>query len=101
MVFLAAFMKDVLDIGFVRQPTAATMIYASALLAILYAYAWIFAAFTEAHTNAVRSRLSQWIPALLHGGKFLRPQRADERANAVVAPPPVSLTIRSHEEGAL
>jgi peptidoglycan/LPS O-acetylase OafA/YrhL len=28
MVFLAAFMKDVLDIGFVRQPTVATMVYA-------------------------------------------------------------------------
>jgi len=101
MVFLAAFMKDVLDIGFVRQPTVATMIYAGALLTILYAYAWAFASFTEAHTSAVRSRLSKWIPALLHGGEFLRPQKADKRANAVVAPPPVSITIGSHEEGAL
>ena len=58
IVFAAAFMKDVLDIGFERQPTAATIIYALALLVILYGYAWLFAALTEVHTDAVRSRLS-------------------------------------------
>ena len=66
MVFIAAFMKDVLDIGFGRQPTVAAMTYAMALLVILYGYAWIFAAFTEAHTNTVRSRLSLVVSALHH-----------------------------------
>jgi peptidoglycan/LPS O-acetylase OafA/YrhL len=65
IVFLAAFMKDVLDIGFERPPSVATMIYAGALLAMLYGYAWIFAACTEAHTSAVRSRLTLAVPALL------------------------------------
>jgi peptidoglycan/LPS O-acetylase OafA/YrhL len=58
MVFVAAFMKDVLDIGFDRQPTVTALTYVGALLLIIYGYAWIFAAFTETHTNAVRSRLS-------------------------------------------
>ena len=71
MVFVAAFMKSVLDIGFGRQPTVAAMIYAGALLVILYGYAWIFAAFTEVHTNAVRSRLSVVIPAVLYRMAFL------------------------------
>jgi hypothetical protein len=71
MVFVAAFMKSVLDIGFGRQPTVAAMIYAGALLAILYGYAWIFAAFTEVHASAVRSRLSVVIPAVLYRTSFL------------------------------
>jgi peptidoglycan/LPS O-acetylase OafA/YrhL len=71
MVFVAAFMKSVLDIGFGRQPTVAAMIYAGALLVILYGYAWIVAAFTEVHTNAVRSRLSTVIPAVLYRTAFL------------------------------
>jgi peptidoglycan/LPS O-acetylase OafA/YrhL len=70
MVFLAAFMKDVLDIDFMRQPDVTTAIYAGALLAMLYGCAWIFAAFTEAHTGAVRSRLGQIIPALLYQADF-------------------------------
>ena len=71
MVFVAAFMKSVLDIGFGRQPTVAAMIYAGALLVILYGYAWIFAALTEVHTNAVRSRLSAVIPAVFYRTAFL------------------------------
>jgi peptidoglycan/LPS O-acetylase OafA/YrhL len=75
MVFIAAFMKAVLDIGFLRRPNLATMIYVGALLAMLYGYAWIFAAFTEAHTNAVRSRLSLAIPRLFYWVKHLHPQK--------------------------
>jgi peptidoglycan/LPS O-acetylase OafA/YrhL len=66
MVFVAAFLQDVFSIGFSPQLTVATMIYAGALLAFLYGYAWIFAAFTEAHTNTVRSRLRLVIPSLLY-----------------------------------
>jgi peptidoglycan/LPS O-acetylase OafA/YrhL len=66
MVFLAAFMNDVLDIGFTRQPDVATMVYAGTLLAMIYGYAWIFAEFTEAHTDTVRSRLSLLVPALFY-----------------------------------
>jgi peptidoglycan/LPS O-acetylase OafA/YrhL len=71
MVFAAAFMKDVLDIGFDQQPTAAAMPYAVALLMLLYGYAWIFAAFTEVHTNAVRSRLTLVILNLLYRASFI------------------------------
>jgi len=80
MVFVAVFMKEVLGIAFLQPPGIAAVIYAGALLALLYAYAWIFAAFTEAYTNAVRSRLSQTIPALRYPVKFLvqpRGRRAD------------------------
>jgi peptidoglycan/LPS O-acetylase OafA/YrhL len=88
MVFLAAFMKDVLDIGFARQPGVAATIYAGALLVTLYGCAWIFAAFTEAHTDVIRSRLSPVILGLLSalrrlgpakprpGGRLLRPVEA-------------------------
>jgi peptidoglycan/LPS O-acetylase OafA/YrhL len=58
MVFLAAFMNDVLDIGFTRQPDIATMVYGGTLLAMIYGYAWVFKELTEAHTDTVRSRLS-------------------------------------------
>jgi peptidoglycan/LPS O-acetylase OafA/YrhL len=78
MVFVAAFMKDVLDIGFERRPTAATMTYALALLVILYGYAWMFAAFTEAHTNAIRSRLSVAISNLLYRVHFWGRKQAAE-----------------------
>jgi peptidoglycan/LPS O-acetylase OafA/YrhL len=105
MVFVVAFMKDVLDVGFFRQSVGALM-YAGVLLAILYGYAWIFAAFTEAHTNVVRSRLSLVIPTLLYQVNFLVRARAsgssktssgstlgaDRRVEvALGGPPPVSL----------
>jgi peptidoglycan/LPS O-acetylase OafA/YrhL len=66
MVFLAAFMNDVLDIGFTRQPDVATMVYGGTLLAMIYGYAWVFAEFTEAHTDTVRSRLSFLVPPLFY-----------------------------------
>ena len=71
LLFIASFMKDYLGIGFERQANIATMIYGGALLLMVYGYAWIFAAFTEAHTNAVRSRLSLVIPALAYRATVL------------------------------
>jgi peptidoglycan/LPS O-acetylase OafA/YrhL len=61
MVFAAAALKEIFDIGFWLRPTGTVdaMIYLGALLALLYGYSWIFAALTEAYTDAVRSRLSQ------------------------------------------
>ena len=79
MVFIAAFIKDVLDVGFGRQSIVTATIYAGALLAILYGYAWIFAAFTEVHTNAVRSRVSLLVPALLYRASFLIRRQIYER----------------------
>jgi peptidoglycan/LPS O-acetylase OafA/YrhL len=64
MVFVAAMMKDVFDIGFPRQASGGALVYAAALLVAIYGYAWIFAALTEAHTNAIRSRLSLVVSAL-------------------------------------
>jgi peptidoglycan/LPS O-acetylase OafA/YrhL len=75
MVFLAAFMKDVLDIGFARQPGVAATIYAGALLVTLYGCAWIFAALTEAHTDVIRSRLSLVILDLLSARRRLGPAK--------------------------
>jgi peptidoglycan/LPS O-acetylase OafA/YrhL len=75
MVFLAAFMKDVLDIGFARQPGVAATIYAGALLVTLYGCAWIFAALTEAHTDVIRSRLSLVISDLLSARRRLGPAK--------------------------
>jgi len=73
MVFAAAALKEIFDIGFWLQPTGTVdaMIYLGALLALLYGYSWIFAAFTEAYTDAVRSRLSSVILALRHQANFL------------------------------
>jgi peptidoglycan/LPS O-acetylase OafA/YrhL len=79
MVFIAAFIKDVVDVGFGRQSIVTATIYAGALLAILYGYAWIFAAFTEVHTNAVRSRVSLLVPALLYRASFLIRRQIYER----------------------
>jgi peptidoglycan/LPS O-acetylase OafA/YrhL len=84
MMFVAAFMKDVLDIGFGRQPTVAAITYAVALLVILYGYAWIFAAFTEAHTNTIRSRLSLVVSAFRHQANFLGRHRFSSGADAVL-----------------
>jgi peptidoglycan/LPS O-acetylase OafA/YrhL len=66
MVFLAAMMKDVLHIGFLRQPSVGALAYATALLLIIYGYARVFAALTEAHTDTIRSRLSLFASALRH-----------------------------------
>jgi peptidoglycan/LPS O-acetylase OafA/YrhL len=71
MMFAAAMMKDVFDVGFSRQPSVAALVYAGALLTILYGYAWIFATFTEAHTDAVRSRLSLIVSALRYRANSL------------------------------
>ena len=73
MVFAAAVLKEIFDIGFWLQPTgtAKAMIYLGALLVLLYGYAWIFAAFTEAYTDAVRSRLSLVIATLRNHAKLL------------------------------
>ena len=70
MVFVAVVMKEVFDIGFVR-PTGTPMIYIGALLVLLYGYACIFAAFTEAYTDTVRSRLSLIISNLRHHANYL------------------------------
>jgi hypothetical protein len=75
VVFIAAFMNAVFGIGYLRQPNLTTIVYGGALLTMVYGYAWIFAGFTEAHTNAVRSRLSRAIPALLYWTKSLGPQK--------------------------
>ena len=106
MVFVVAVMKDVLDVEFLRQPNVGALIYAASLLAILYGYAWVFAAFTEARTNVVRSRLSQVVPALLYHVSFLdrvRLSRDGEASSgptlapdhrvevALGGPPPISL----------
>ena len=64
VVFVAAMMKDVFDIGFPRQASVGALVYATALLMAIYGYAWIFAALTEAHTDAIRSRLSLVASAL-------------------------------------
>ena len=79
MVFIAAFIKDVLDIGFGLQSLVTATIYAGALLVILYGYAWIFAAFTEVYTNAVRSRVSLLVLALLYRASFLIRRQIYER----------------------
>jgi len=71
MVLVAAVLKDVFDIGFSRQQSAATLVYAGTLVAIIYGYAWLFAVFTEAHTNVVRSHLKLVISALLHHNNIL------------------------------
>jgi len=64
MVFTAALLKDVFGISFARLPSVATLLYMAALLVIIYVYASTFAVITEAHTNAVRSRLGLVISAL-------------------------------------
>ncbi len=71
IVLIVAVLNDKFNIGFNRQPTFTAMAYVAALLVILYAYSWIFAAFTEAHTNIVRSRLSLVISNLLYRANFL------------------------------
>ena len=91
---------------FHHAPDSSNHQRAGVLLTILYGYAWIFAAFTEAHTNVVRSRLSLVIPALLYQVNFLVRARAsgssktssgstldaDRRVEvALGGPPPVSL----------
>jgi peptidoglycan/LPS O-acetylase OafA/YrhL len=63
MVFIAALLKEAFNIGFLREPSVTTMIYLGTLLLLIYGYAWIFAAFTEAHTDSVRSRLSHMVSA--------------------------------------
>lgn len=71
MVFTAVFLRQVFDIDFLRPPGILPVIYAAGLLVILYGYAWIFAVFTEAHTNAIRSRLSHAVPVFLYRVKPL------------------------------
>jgi peptidoglycan/LPS O-acetylase OafA/YrhL len=75
MVFIAVFLRQVFDIDFLQPPAIVPMIYAGGLLVILYGYAWIFATFTEAYTNAIRSRLSRAIPALVDWARFHNPAK--------------------------
>ena len=71
MVFIAAFLKDAFNVEFLREPSVTTMIYLGILLLLLYGYAWIFAAFTEAHTDRIRSRLSHVVSACRQQANFL------------------------------
>jgi peptidoglycan/LPS O-acetylase OafA/YrhL len=79
MVFISVFMKEVFGTAFLRPPGLAAVLYAGALLLVLYGYAWAFAAFTEAHTNAVRARLSQAIPSLRYWARSLAHGKIFER----------------------
>jgi peptidoglycan/LPS O-acetylase OafA/YrhL len=81
MVFMAAFLKAVFDIGFLQKPTASAVMYMGVLVVLLYGYAWIFAAFTEAHTDAVRSRLNVAISVLRRQANFLLSEKVLGRAN--------------------
>jgi peptidoglycan/LPS O-acetylase OafA/YrhL len=87
LIFVAAMMKDVFNVGFLRQPSVTAIVYASALVAILYGYAWIFAVFTEARTDAVRSRLSLVVSALHHRANSFVHTKAFEGVNAMAAVP--------------
>jgi len=71
MVFAAALLKEVFGIRFLRPPGVTGLIYAGALLMVLYVYAWVFAVLTEAHTSTVRARLSVTIPALREWARSL------------------------------
>ena len=71
MVFIAAFLKDAFNVEFLREPSVTTMIYLGILLLLLYGYAWIFAVFTEAHTDRIRSRLSHVVSACRQQANFL------------------------------
>jgi len=52
MVFAAAVLKEIFDIGFLQPAgTVKAMIYLGTLLVLLYGYAWVFATFTEAYTD--------------------------------------------------
>jgi peptidoglycan/LPS O-acetylase OafA/YrhL len=72
MVFVAAMMKDVFNIGFPRPASVGALVYAAAFLMAIYGYAWIFAALTEAHTDAIRSRLSLVVSALRYRANSIR-----------------------------
>jgi hypothetical protein len=87
MVFAAAVLKEKFDIGFLLQPTGTVnaIIYLGALLMILYGYAWIFAAFTESYTDAVRSHLGLVISTLRQQVNFVINKKVFEQANAVAA----------------
>jgi peptidoglycan/LPS O-acetylase OafA/YrhL len=87
MVFAAAVLKEIFGIGFLSQPegTVNAMIYLGALLIILYGYAWIFAAFTESYTDAVRSRLGLVISTLRQQANFVINKKVFEQANTVAA----------------
>jgi peptidoglycan/LPS O-acetylase OafA/YrhL len=79
MVFTAVFLRQVFDIDFLRPPGILPVIYAAGLLVILYGYAWIFAVITEAHTNAIRSRLSHAVSVFLYWVKPLIPSKVFEQ----------------------
>jgi peptidoglycan/LPS O-acetylase OafA/YrhL len=85
MIFVAAIMKDVFNVEFLRLPSVSAIIYAGALLTILYVYAWIFSVFTEAHTDAVRLGLSRLISALRGLVNSLVHTKVVQAANAVAA----------------
>jgi peptidoglycan/LPS O-acetylase OafA/YrhL len=85
MVFMAAVLKEVFDIGFGQQSTGTSIVYLGTLLVIIYGYAWIFAVFTEAYTDAARSRLSLVISTLRHHANFVVHMKVFEQANAVAS----------------
>jgi hypothetical protein len=70
MVFIAAVLKEAFNIGFLRERSVTTIIYLGILLLLLYGYAWIFAAFTEAQTDRIRSRLSHAVSACRQQANF-------------------------------
>jgi peptidoglycan/LPS O-acetylase OafA/YrhL len=70
MVFIAAFLKETFQIGFLRERSVTTVIYLGILLLLLYGYAWIFAAFTEAQTDRIRSRLSHAVSVCRQQANF-------------------------------
>src|SRR5262249_47994123 len=98
MIFVTAMMKDVFNVEFLRLPSVSAIMYAGALLTILYVYAWIFSVFTEAHTDAVRLGVSRLISALRGLVNSLVHTKVVQAANAVAAwrtnhqalPPPLA-----------
>jgi hypothetical protein len=85
MIFVVAMMKDVFNVEFLRLPSVSAIMYAGALLTILYVYAWIFSVFTEAHTDAVRLGLSRLISALRGLVNSLVHTKVVQAANAAAA----------------
>ncbi len=62
MVFVVALLKQEFGTAFVRQPSAAALWYWAGLTAILYSYAYLFAALTERYTDRMRTWLRAHLP---------------------------------------
>jgi peptidoglycan/LPS O-acetylase OafA/YrhL len=107
MVFAAAVLKEIFDIGFLQPAgTVKAMIYLGTLLVLLYGYAWVFATFTEAYTDTVRLRLDLVISTLRHQANFLVHKKVFEPANVVGtvlindSVPPIALAVKESTEAA-